>query len=126
VPLLLLAYVIGLFGTFVETGAGFIQGINERIDTWLLEANGRTMSKPTRAFVGVIGILLSAGLATFGIIDLIARGYGTIAWGFFAVYVAPIMTYGVYKLARRGTQDPDQPGRGDRVAAHAAADSAAP
>jgi uncharacterized membrane protein YkvI len=125
VPLLLLAYVIGLFGTFIETGAGFIQGINERIDSWLIEANGRTMSKPMRAIVGVTGILLSAGLATFGIIDLIARGYGTIAWGFFAVYVVPVMTYGVYKLVKRGTPGPGQPGSASPAEAHAAGGSAA-
>lgn len=101
VPLLLLAYVVGLFGTFIETGAGFIQGINERIDAYLVEARKGTLSKPMRASIAIIGILLSAGLATFGIIDLIARGYGTIAWGFFAVYVVPVVTYGVYRLASR-------------------------
>jgi uncharacterized membrane protein YkvI len=95
---LLILYMIGLFGTFVETGAGFIQGINERIDSYLREKKGTTLSKPLRAFVAVAAIGISAGLATFGIIALIARGYGTIAWGFFAVYVIPLMTYGIYKL----------------------------
>jgi uncharacterized membrane protein YkvI len=125
VPFLLLAYVIGLFGTFIETGAGFIQGINERIDSWLLEARGRTLSKPMRAVIGVTGILLSAGLATFGIIDLIARGYGTIAWGFLAVYVVPVMTYGVYRIARQPERVPPPAGDADRVAAYAGGESRA-
>ncbi len=102
---LLVAYVIGLFGTFIETGAGFIQGVNERIDSYLLETQGATLSKPVRSLIAVVGILISAGLATFGIIALIARGYGTIAWGFFAVYVVPIVTYGVYRLARRSAAE---------------------
>jgi uncharacterized membrane protein YkvI len=98
---LLVAYVVGLFGTFIETGAGFIQGVNERIDAYLLESGRPPLAHAARAAIAVAGILLSAALATFGIIALIARGYGTIAWGFFAVYVVPTMTYGVYLLARR-------------------------
>lgn len=97
-PLLAL-YVIGLFGTFIETGAGFIQGINERIDAYLIESRGVAMGKPARAAIAVVGIALSLALGMFGLIALIARGYGTIAWGFFAVYVVPIMTYGVYRIA---------------------------
>jgi uncharacterized membrane protein YkvI len=98
---LLAAYVLGLFGTFIETGAGFIQGVNERIDAYLLETGRPPLSHTVRAAIAVFGVLLSAGLATLGIIALIARGYGTIAWGFFAVYVIPTMTYGVYLVARR-------------------------
>lgn len=101
IPALLVVYVLGLFGTFVETGAGFIQGINERIDSYLMESRKATLSHSARALIAVGGILISAGLAMFGIIALIARGYGTIAWGFFAVYVLPIMTLGVYMIIRR-------------------------
>jgi uncharacterized membrane protein YkvI len=101
-PLLLLAYTIGLFGTFIETGAGFIHGINERIDALLRETRRPPLGKPARAAIAVSGIAISAALGSFGIIALIARGYGTISWGFFGVYVVPVMTYGVYRLATRG------------------------
>jgi uncharacterized membrane protein YkvI len=37
-------------------------------------------------------------LGQFGIIDLIAKGYGTIAWGFLIVFIIPIMTIGIYKI----------------------------
>jgi uncharacterized membrane protein YkvI len=100
VPALLFLYMVGLFGTFIETGAGFIQGINERIDAYLAESRGSSLPRPVRALIALVAILLSAGLATFGIIRLIADGYGTIAWGFFAVYMLPIMTYGVYLIWR--------------------------
>ena len=43
-------------------------------------------------------LLISAMLGQFGIIDLIAKGYGTIAWGFLIVFIIPIMTIGVYKI----------------------------
>ncbi len=110
---LLVAYIIGLFGTFIETGAGFIQGVNERIDSYLLEKKGARLPPPLRALIGVAGILISAGLATFGIIALIARGYGTIAWGFFAVYVLPTMTYGIYRLARWDREHPPKAAKAD-------------
>ena len=38
-----------------------------------------------------VGVLVAAaGLSTFGIIDLVARGYGTLAWGFIALVVLPL------------------------------------
>lgn len=110
-PLLAL-YVIGLFGTFIETGAGFIQGINERIDAYLIESRGLAMGKPARAAIAVVGIALSLALGTFGLIALIARGYGTIAWGFLAVYVVPVMSYGVYRIATHRGQAPGGEDRG--------------
>jgi len=107
-PFLLVLYVVAIFGTFVETGAGYVQGINERIDAYLKERE-TSMSGLARAAVAVGGILASAGLATLGIIELIASGYGTIAWGFFAVYVFPVLTYGVYKLATHPRREEPEP-----------------
>jgi uncharacterized membrane protein YkvI len=95
-------YLIMLFGTLIETGAGLLQGLNERIDGFLTETRGTTLPKLGRAGVAVAAISVSAALATVGIISLIARGYGTIAWGFLAVYVLPICTVGVWKLWRAG------------------------
>lgn len=102
IPILLILYIVGLFGTFIETGAGFVQGINERIDAYLVESRGVPLSKATRGLVAVVAIAMSAALATVGIIRLIAAGYGTIAWGFFAVYVVPVMTYGIYRIVTAG------------------------
>ena len=95
---LLLVYLVALFGTFIETGAGFIQGTIERIDGTLKETGAGPLPPLGRAGVAVVGVGLSALLATFGIIALIAQGYGTIAWGFFAVYVIPLLTIGIWKL----------------------------
>jgi uncharacterized membrane protein YkvI len=50
--------------------------------------------------------LLGTGtvLSSFGLIDLIARGYGTLTLGFIAVYVIPVLTLGVFKLRAAGRQ----------------------
>ncbi|MEW5920358.1 MAG: hypothetical protein AB1796_05260 [Bacillota bacterium] len=95
---LLGVYIIVLFGTFIETGAGFIQGVIERVDAFLEETKGTTLSKPLRGIIGAGSIIFAVILGTFGIIALIGKGYGTISWGFLVVYVIPIITYGVYKI----------------------------
>jgi uncharacterized membrane protein YkvI len=49
--------------------------------------------------VGVFLLIVAAVVAQYGLIDLIAKGYGTITWGFWLVYVIPVLTLGVWKLA---------------------------
>lgn len=98
---LLVMYTVMLFGTFIETGAGILQGINERIDGYLQESRGTTMQPAARAAIAVLAILVSAGLSLIGITDLIAKGYGTLAWGFLLIYVLPVITLGVYRLRTR-------------------------
>jgi uncharacterized membrane protein YkvI len=98
---LLIIYIIGLFGTFIETGAGFIQGVIERIDAYLEETKGTTLSKPLRGVIGVGSILLAVILGTVGIVGLIGKGYGTMSWAFFIVYIIPLLTYGIYQIVKQ-------------------------
>ncbi|HNP34716.1 MAG TPA: hypothetical protein PKK10_02580 [Woeseiaceae bacterium] len=98
-------YTIMLFGTFIETGAGLLQGINERIDGYLLESHGNRLKPAYRAAIAVVAILLSAALSLLGITALIAKGYGAMSWGFLIVYIVPLLTYGIYQLSRK--QSPD-------------------
>jgi uncharacterized membrane protein YkvI len=91
-------FSVMLFGTFIETGAGMLQGINERIDGYLLETSAGSLSSVARAGIAVSAILVSAGLSFWGITNLIAKGYGMIAWGFLVVYVIPLMTIGAHRI----------------------------
>jgi uncharacterized membrane protein YkvI len=95
---LLVVYSVMLFGTFIETGAGLLQGINERLDAYLIEKRGRGLSGGAHAAIAVSAIVSSSILSLWGISNLIASGYGTMAWGFFAVYVLPIVTIGFYRI----------------------------
>jgi uncharacterized membrane protein YkvI len=46
-------------------------------------------------------LIVSIFVATrFGLVTLIARGYSTLAYGFLAVYLAPILTYGLWAIFR--------------------------
>ena len=100
--ILLGLFTVMLFGTFIETGAGMLQGINERIDGYLQDAGSGSLRPRTRASIAVVAILVSAGLSFWGITNLIAKGYGTMAWGFLVVYVIPLLTIGIYRITKQG------------------------
>jgi uncharacterized membrane protein YkvI len=105
-PVLSLAYILVLLGTFVETAAGNIQGIIERIDNTLLERRGFALSRGKHALIA-LGIMITALLLSLaGIVDLVARGYGSVAWGFLFAYAAPLCSVGVYRLLKKSTREP--------------------
>ncbi len=93
-----------LFGTFVETGAALIHGMNERLDQTLAE-KGIRMPSWMRPAVALTVLFVAIVLAdAVGITGLVAQGYGTITWGFLLVYVLPMLTYGVWLLMRRSSE----------------------
>lgn len=100
VPALLVVFVIMLFGTLIQTGTGFIHGVNERIQH-TLAARGKEFPDWQRPVIAIVLLVLSLGLAKFGIIALVARGYGLISWGIFAIYFVPLVTVGLYKIIRQ-------------------------
>jgi len=50
------------------------------------------------AFLALMGLFIS----NFGLIGLIAQGYGTISWVFFGLQGVGLFTLGLYKLAKQG------------------------
>ena len=101
VPLLLIVFQIVLFGTLIETGTGFIHSVNERIRS-TLRARGKDLLRWERPLVALIMLLIAVGISSFGLVNLIAKGYGTAAWGFLIAYIIPILTLGIYKILRSG------------------------
>ncbi len=92
-----LTFQLILFGTLVETGAGLIHAVNERIAGVFTE-RGSELPRAWRSVSAVVLLLIGTGLSTFGIVNLIARGYGIVTYGFLAVFVLPILTLGVYRV----------------------------
>ena len=87
-----------LFGTFVETGAALIHGLNERVDHTFQE-RGKSMPNWMRSAIAVTTLITAVVVAdAIGLTTLIAKGYGTMTWGFLLVFVLPLMTYGVWLL----------------------------
>ena len=95
---LTLAYIVMLFGTFIETGVGNVQGFLERVQSWRAETGRAELAPVFRAAIAVGVMVLAAVLSTIGVVDLIADGYGTLAWGFLFVYVLPLLTIGVWRI----------------------------
>ncbi len=92
---------IAIFGlvagwTLIETAVGSIHALLRRVESNLddLPRRWRPASgklTPVQKAGTAVGVLVAAaGLSTFGIIDLVARGYGTLAWGFIALVVVPL------------------------------------
>ncbi len=95
-----LIFRIILFGTFIETGLGIIHGFNERIAS-IFEEKGKVMPARLRLILAIVILFLAIFVADYvGIIDLIASGYGTLTWGYIAVFVAPVIGLGVYRIWR--------------------------
>ncbi len=93
-------YLIVLFGTFIETGAGTIQGFVERLDGWWIDRTGEALDQKIHALIAGFTVALAGLLAQLGIVTLISEGYGTLAWGFLIVYFIPLLTVGIWRLIR--------------------------
>lgn len=97
---LLLIYVIFLFGTIAQTGVGVLQGINERLDHWWTEQKGKPLRPELHSMIAAGAVLISLLLANIGIVALVAKGYGSLAWFSLGIYIVPILTLGAYQLYR--------------------------
>jgi uncharacterized membrane protein YkvI len=102
VRFLLPVWLIILFGTMIETGVGFFHSINERINSTLIEKRGKGMSNLARGAVGAFLAIMGLFISNFGLIGLIAQGYGTISWVFFIFQGVGLFTIGIYKIAQQG------------------------
>jgi uncharacterized membrane protein YkvI len=94
-------FQITLFGTLIETGAGFINAVIGRIES-VYKEKGKELPKAVNLGTTIALLVMGVIIAQFGLVGLIAKGYGTITWGFFLFYTLPIVTLGIYKIAKQG------------------------
>jgi len=97
---LLIIFQVVLFGTLIETGTGFIHAVNERIQS-AMSSKGKKLAQWQRPIISLVLLSIALGISTFGLIPLIAKGYGTVCWGFLLVYIIPIMTLGLWKILKK-------------------------
>ncbi|MBU0825106.1 MAG: hypothetical protein KKB78_11865 [Alphaproteobacteria bacterium] len=101
VPGFHILFQLMIFAALLESGVGAIHAINERV-SGVVEARGRPpLGTGARAAIGgviLIGCMFVA--ARIGLVDLIASGYRFLAWLFLFVFVAPLLTIGVWRLLR--------------------------
>jgi uncharacterized membrane protein YkvI len=58
-----------------------------------------------RALFSLAMLAIATGLATFGIIDLVAKGYSLLAWGYIALLAVPLLTVGVWRILRERARE---------------------
>jgi uncharacterized membrane protein YkvI len=95
-----LAFVIMLIGTFIETGSGMLHAVNERV-AGALKVVGKDLSARNRVVVAICVLIIALLVSGFGMIELVAVGYGTLTWVYMLVFVLPLFTVGVWKVMRR-------------------------
>ncbi len=104
VPGFHILFQVMIFAALLESGAGSVHAINERI-SGAFESRGRPpLSTGARAIIGAViltGCMFVAG--EIGLVDLIASGYRFLAWLFLAVFVLPLITIGTWRLLRPST-----------------------
>ena len=100
-------FQVMIFAALLESGAGSVHAINERI-SGAIESRGRPpLTAAARAAIGAVilaGCMFVAG--EIGLVDLIASGYRFLAWLFLAVFVVPLITIGTWRLLRRPSPAP--------------------
>ena len=117
VPLFHLIFQLMIFAALLECGTGFVHAINERVGSAWRRRNGRELQSSMRLLIAAAVLLASMFLAErFGLVALIARGYRALAYVILAVFVVPLLTYGVWSLWRR-------PRVGTTAGANSSADS---
>jgi uncharacterized membrane protein YkvI len=100
IPWFRLAFQLMIFAALLESGTGLVHAINERIAT-VYAARQRLLSKRARLLIAVALMFFASFVATrFGLVTLIAKGYGTSAHVFLLLYVVPLFTVGIWRLAR--------------------------
>ncbi len=97
-PWLRILFQIVLFGTLIETGVGVIHGFNERI-AGVYHEQGREMPSGLRIGIAAILLIMAIFLAdAIGIVDLVKKGYGTITWAYWVVFLLPVIWFGIRSL----------------------------
>lgn len=97
-----------IFCALLETGIGMVNAINERVAA-TVERRGRPFTRGLRLALSALLVIGSGALAArFGLVELIARGYGAFGYIILVLYVLPILTIGVARILKTGA--PSRPG----------------
>ncbi len=96
-----ITFQLVLFGTLIETGAGLIHAFNERI-AGVYALRSSAMPGTLRPAIAVALLIAGSLLSRFGLVELIAKGYGAMTWISLAVVVIPVLTIGVVKIHGAG------------------------
>ncbi len=100
-PAFRILFQVMIFAALLESGTGGVHAINERIAQAYQRGDQRAFTKPMRLAVTVAILAGSVFVADrVGLVSLIANGYRWLSYVLLAIYVAPLLTFGVWQLSR--------------------------
>ncbi|PSJ38548.1 hypothetical protein C7I55_19185 [Sphingomonas deserti] len=100
-PWFAILFQLMIFCALLETGVGMVNALIERLDE-ALRGRGRRFPLAGRLGASALLVVGSGTIAAwFGLIDLIARGYGAFGYIMLVVFVLPLATIGLARLLRR-------------------------
>lgn len=90
-----------IFAALLECGTGSVHSVNERISSSRRRRGAAGLSIVARLAIAGAMLIGSVFVADrFGLVTLIARGYRILAYVMLALYVVPLMTYGLWRVWR--------------------------
>lgn len=100
IPLFHTLFLLVLMTALIGTAAAMIHAVNERIAASGWTAVG-DFTRRSRGITAVILMILATVVgAKTGLVTLVAKGYGVITYGFILLFMLPVLTYGVWQIAR--------------------------
>ena len=101
VPAFHLVFQLMIFAALLESGTGAVHAVNQRI-AGILKARNLSLPVLARLSLSFALLVIAIFVATrFGLVALIARGYRFLAYLIIAVYVLPVLSYGLWRMLRR-------------------------
>jgi uncharacterized membrane protein YkvI len=89
-----------IFAALLESGTGFVHAVNERIGHAWRRRRGAELGRAARLGIALALLIFCMLLAEhFGLVTLIARGYRLFAAVVLLVFVLPLFTVGIFRLA---------------------------
>jgi uncharacterized membrane protein YkvI len=100
-PLFRFVFQAMIFAALLESGTGQIHAINERI-AHAYEAGGRRVLSNRARLLVTVGILIGSIFVAdrIGLVALIGNGYRWLSYLFLVLYVAPLLTIGLWRVWR--------------------------
>jgi uncharacterized membrane protein YkvI len=103
-PLFHVLFQVMIFLALLESGTGCVHAFNERVAHAYESRTGRGLGRLAR--LSITGALLLGSIflaAQFGLVTLIARGYRGLSYLLLAIFVVPLLTLGLWRLAQART-----------------------
>lgn len=104
VPAFRYAFLAMMAITLLGTCCALIHALNERVAE-SFTASGRVLPAWARAAIAGSTMVISVfAAARFGLVALVARGYGIMAWAFIAVFMIPVLVWGIWRMVKPAKQ----------------------